>query len=99
MLKLDKLHRAYVRLACALCCFASGSPAYDLMTTYGIGHTDTFNSVWYAVDAVNRHPRFNIEYPDNLDKQRSIAQGFTKVSSTGFVCCAGAVDGIEECHC
>jgi hypothetical protein len=43
------------------------------MTIYGIGYTDTFNSVWYVVDAVNRHPRFNIVYPDDHDKQRSIA--------------------------
>ncbi|KAI2501607.1 DDE superfamily endonuclease [Fragilaria crotonensis] len=82
-----------VRLACALRWFAGGS-AYDIMTTYGISHTDTMNSVWYVVDAVNRHPRFNIVYPDDHDKQRSIAQGFEKVSSAGFDCCAGAVDGI-----
>jgi hypothetical protein len=46
------------------------------------------------VDAVNRHPRFNIVYPDDHDKQRSIAQGFQNVSSAGIDCCAGAVDGI-----
>jgi hypothetical protein len=64
------------------------------MTTYSIGHTDTIKSVWYVVGAVNRHPRFNIVYPDNHDKQRSIARGFQNVSSAGINCCAGAVDGI-----
>ena len=32
-----------VRLACAICWFAGGS-AYDIMTTYGIGHTGTISS-------------------------------------------------------
>ena len=61
---------------------------YDIMTTYGLGHTDTINSYWYVVDAINKHAGFNIMYPDNHDKQRSIAQAFYEVSS------AGAVDGI-----
>ena len=36
-----------VRLACAIRWFSGGS-AYDLMTTYGIGHSDTIRSYWYA---------------------------------------------------
>jgi hypothetical protein len=64
------------------------------MTTYGIGHTDTKNSVWYVVDAINRHPCFTIVYPGNCDQQRSIAEGFAAVSAAGFKCCAGAIDGI-----
>jgi hypothetical protein len=82
-----------VRLACAIRWFAGGSP-YDIMTTYCIGHTDTINSIWYVVDAINRHPRFKIVYPDNHDQQRSIAEGFAAVSAAGFKCCAGAIDGI-----
>ena len=82
-----------VRLACALRWFAGGSP-YDVMTTYGIGHTDAINSIWHVVDAVNRHPKYNIAYPDDHNKQRSIARGFQRVSKAGFDCCAGAVDGI-----
>jgi len=82
-----------VRLACAIRWFAGGS-VYDIITTYGIGHTDTTNSWWYVVDAINRHPKFKIVYPDNHDEQRAIAQGFYDVSSAGFRCCAGAVDGI-----
>lgn len=73
--------------------FAGGS-TYDIMTTYGISHTDTINSYWYAVDAVNKHPRFAILYPDDHDKQRAIAAGFSEVSSAGFGCCSGAIDGI-----
>lgn len=82
-----------VRLACALRWFAGGSP-YDIMTTYGISHTDTINSIWHVVDAVNRHPNFDIAYPDDHEKQRAIAKGFQRVSKAGFDCCAGAVDGI-----
>ena len=57
-----------VLLACAICWFAGDSP-YDIMTTYGIGHTDTNNSYWYVVDATNRHPRFKIAFSDNHDTQ------------------------------
>ncbi len=82
-----------VRLACAIRWFAGGSP-YDIMTTYGISHTDTINSFWYVIDAINRHPHFTIVYPDNQDQQRSIAEGFAAVSAAGIKCCAGAIDGI-----
>ena len=83
-----------VRLACrAIRWFTRGSP-YDIMTTFGIGHTNTFNSFWYVVEAVNKHPNFVISYPDDHDTQRAIAEGFFKVSRAGFKCCAGAIDGI-----
>jgi DDE superfamily endonuclease len=82
-----------VRLACAIRWFAGGS-AYDLMTSYGIGHSDTMRSYWYVVDAINSHPNFKIEYPKDHEDQRQIARGFQKVSRAGFKCCAGAIDGI-----
>ena len=82
-----------VRLACAIRWFAGGS-TYDIMTTYGISHTDTINSYWYVVDAINQNPRFAIAYPDGHEKQRSIAAGFAEVSSAGFQCCSGAIDGL-----
>jgi DDE superfamily endonuclease len=82
-----------VRLACALRWFAGGS-AYDIMTTYGISHTETINSIWYVVDAVNHHASFNIEYPKDYNQQQLIAEGFYNVSSAHFNSCAGAIDGI-----
>ena len=82
-----------VRLACAICWFAGGS-SYDIMTTFGSSHTDTINSYWFVVDAINRHPSLAIAYPDNHDQQRAIAEGFAAVSAAGFKCCAGAIDGI-----
>jgi hypothetical protein len=82
-----------VQLACAIHWFAGGS-AYDVMTTYIIGHSDTINSCRYVVEAINRHPRYDIAYPANHDKQRSIAKGFYDISRAGFGCWAGALDGI-----
>ena len=64
-----------VRLACALRWFAGGS-VYDIMTTYGIGHTDAINSCWYVVDAINSHPSFKKAYPHDHSIQHSIAEGF-----------------------
>jgi hypothetical protein len=40
-----------VRLACALWYFAGGSP-YNIMTNYGISHSEALDSVWYVVDVV-----------------------------------------------
>ncbi len=64
------------------------------MTTYRVGNTDTVNSCWYVVDAVNEHPDFAIKYPDDHAVQHSIAAGFQRVSGANFQCCAGAIDGI-----
>jgi hypothetical protein len=35
-----------------------GGSVYDITTAYGVGHMDTpMNSIWYVVDAINRHLR------------------------------------------
>jgi hypothetical protein len=49
------------------------------MTTFGIGHTDTFNSFWYIVEAENKHPNFDKAYPEDHNAQGAIAEGFFKV--------------------
>ena len=82
-----------VRLACALRVFAGGS-VYDLMSNYGISHTDVMDSVWHVVHAVNNLPEFRIEYPSSVDEQRRIAADFERVSGVGFDNCAGAIDGV-----
>ena len=82
-----------VRVACALRYFAGGSP-YDLMAVYAISLTEVMNSVWYVVQAINDNPDFIISYPTSHDKQREIAEGFRKVSTANFDCCAGAVNGV-----
>ncbi len=53
-------------------------------------------SYGYVVDAINKHPRFALSYPDDHYKQQSIAAGFAEVSSAGFGCCSGALDGILD---
>jgi hypothetical protein len=82
-----------VRLACAIRYFAGGSP-YDLATTFGIGVSEIYDSVWDVVDALNGHPQFSIKYPQSHEEQRKIALGFEEKSRAAFHCCAGAIDGI-----
>jgi hypothetical protein len=83
-----------VRLASAIRWFSGGS-AYDLMTSCGIGHSDTIKSYWYdVVDAINSHPNFRIEYSKDHKEQRQIARGFQNVSTADIKCCAGAINGI-----
>ena len=64
-----------MRLACALRYFA-GASLYDLMTTFGIGHTDADNSIWYVVDAINDHPDLAMRFPTDHDEQLAVAAGF-----------------------
>jgi hypothetical protein len=69
--------------------------SYDMMTTFGISQTETLNSYWYVIDAVNKHRRFTIKYPSNHNAQYAIARGFEEVSQANFKCCAGAIDGMR----
>jgi hypothetical protein len=87
-----KIHTS-VRLACALRYSAGGSP-YDIISTYGISHTEQFDSVWYTVDAVNKTKEFDIKYPESHEEQRKIAEDFRGVSTVKFECCGGSIDGI-----
>jgi hypothetical protein len=59
-----------------------------------ISHSETLNSYWYVVNAVNTHPRFTIKYPEDHNARHAIAKGFHEVSRAGFKYCAGAIDGI-----
>ena len=67
---------------------------YDLMSNYGISHTDVMDSVWHVAHAVNNLPEFRIEYPSSVNEQRKIAADFERVSGVGFNNCAGAIDGV-----
>jgi hypothetical protein len=71
-----------------------GGSIYDIMTTYGISHTEALDSVWYVVEAVNNHPLLNLSYPSNINKQHQIVAKFQAISTAGFNCCAGAIDVI-----
>lgn len=82
-----------VRLAAALRYFAGGSP-YDIQCKYGLSHSETLESVWYVVDAVNAYKEFHIKYPTSHEKQKQIARQFKMASKAGFDNCAGTIDGI-----
>lgn len=82
-----------VRLGCALRYFAGGSP-YDIMSKYGVSHTEMMNSVWYTVEATNKKNEWYIEYPQQHEEQLKIADAFRVKSSVDFGWCAGTIDGI-----
>ena len=82
-----------VRLACALRYFSGGSP-YDIMSNFGVSHSEMMDSVWYVVDATNRTESFHIKYPEDHAEQRKIADGFMRVSQVNFSCVGGTIDGI-----
>jgi DDE superfamily endonuclease len=64
------------------------------MSTYQIGHTEFFKSIWSVVKAINDFDGFRFSYPTSHEKQHEIAAGFEKVSGAGFNCCSGAIYGI-----
>ena len=51
-----------IRLACALRYFAGGS-YLDITMSHAIGVTDFYLSVWAVVDATNRCPSLNFQFP------------------------------------
>ena len=53
-----------IRLACALCYFAGGS-YLDITMSHAIGVTDFYLSIWAVVDAMNRCPSLNFQFPNN----------------------------------
>jgi hypothetical protein len=82
-----------VRVAAAIRYLAGGA-SYDIATTFGIAVSEVFESLWEVIDAINKHPDFDITYPESHAKQEQIAAGFKKKSTAGFATCAGAIDGI-----
>ncbi len=50
--------------------------------------------VWVVDDAVNEHKEYNIEYPSNLDLQKSIADCFGTVIRIDFQNCVGWMDSL-----
>ena len=81
------------RVAVTLRYFAGGD-AYDISVLWGISHTEVFNSVDDVTDAINACDAFKLQYPEDHDTQRAIAQGFKNKSRPEFDCCAGAIDGM-----
>ncbi len=66
----------------------------DIMSKYGISHSEVMESVWYTVELVNKLDEFKIEYPESADKQDEIARGFQAASKANIDICAEVIDGI-----
>ncbi len=58
-------------LACALRYYCGGCP-YDVMTMYGVSHTEVLESVWYVVEATNKVEEWFIVYPSDHDVQQPL---------------------------
>lgn len=82
-----------LRVSAALRYFGGGS-VDDIMRSHGLSRSSLFVSVWAVVDAINKHPELAIRFPENHNKQRSIASGFQATSEAQFDCCVGAIDGM-----
>ena len=79
------------RLSAALRYFAGGAPV-DIAIAHGIAHSEVYTSIWMVVDAVNKCDALKIEFPEDHEKQKAIAEGFEKKSEAGFKICCGAID-------
>jgi hypothetical protein len=82
-----------LRLSIALRYFAGGCPI-DISLVHGVAHSEVFVSVWMVVDAVNRCPQLQIQFPTSYADQRKLAEDFKSRSDAGFWNCIGAIDGI-----
>ena len=83
------------RLAIAIRYFSGGCP-YDISVVYEVSHSVVLESVDYVIDAVNSSECdwLKLEYPEDHDDQKDIAQGSKARSAAGFGNCAGCIDGM-----
>jgi hypothetical protein len=81
-----------VRLAAAIRYFGGGS-VWDIMISHGMSRTETYESVWSIVDAVNTLLPV-LQYPSCKEEQSKIARGFVRRSECSFDNCAGCIDGM-----
>jgi hypothetical protein len=81
-----------IRLAAAIRYFAGGS-VWDIMISHGMSRTETYDSVWMVVDAVNNQLPMLV-YPASKEEQSTIASGFVGRSECRFDNCAGCIDGM-----
>ena len=67
--------------------FFKGCPSFDIHEIFGVSHAAVIDSIWTVVQAINEHPGFNLQYPEDHETQFKIAEGFRNVSAV-------AIDGI-----
>ena len=81
------------RLSMALRYCAGGDPL-DICDHHGVNDYEVVRSVWFVVDAINKAPQMNIEFPRTHEGQAIIAEGFKKKSDIDIDVCVGAIDGM-----
>ena len=82
-----------LRVALALRYFCGGCP-HDIPIARGVSKIEVYISVWRVVDAVNKCPQLQFEYPTSHEEQANIALGFQEKSTINLDNCAGAIDCI-----
>ena len=82
-----------IHLACALRYFAGGS-CLDITMSHAIRVTDFYLSVWAIVDAMNRCPSLNFQFPTTESECQVISTEFAARSKAGFTNCIGCIDGL-----
>ena len=82
-----------IHLACALRYFAGGS-YLDITMSHAIGVTDFYLSVWAVVDATNRCPSLNFQFPTTESECQAISTKSAARSKAGFTNCIGYIDGL-----
>ena len=72
-----------IRLACALHYFAGGS-YLDITMSHAIGVTDFYRLVWAVVDAMNRCPSLNLQFPTTESECQVISTEFAARRQSWF---------------
>ena len=62
--------------------------------SHAIGVTGFYLSVWAIVDATNRCPSLNFQFPTTESECQAISTEFAVRSKAGFTNCIGCIDGL-----
>jgi hypothetical protein len=86
-----------LRLSASLRFFCGGA-VHDIVLSHGISHPSVYKSAYGVINAVNMCPEMAFNeggamFPSH-EEQRTIAEGFRKMSAAKFSRCAGPLDGM-----
>ena len=82
-------------LACALHYFAGGS-YLNITMSHAIAVTDFYLSIWAIVDAMNRCPLLQFQFPTTISECWTISTEFSSQSKAGFNNCIRCIDGLAR---
>lgn len=77
--------------------YFSGDSLYNIITFFGVSHSEVLDGVWYTFDSRSRTEKLSISHPESHVKQQRIAFEFKSISADDFDVCIGAIDGILIC--